>query len=183
MTLRHAFVDESIRNDGWYRLTVATIAARDVNAVVRDLRSLRPEGRQRLHFSSEGDAVRHRILDGIMRLPVSATTFAAPYRRGRNDDLARRRCLEAMVGHLAPEVALLVLDSRGPHRDAADRRVLRGALASRSVLDGVSYVHRGSRDEPMLALPDVFGWAVGAGGRFSAKVSPVVDQVFLGEGG
>ena len=81
MTLRHAFVDESIRNDGWYRLTVATIAARDVNAVVRDLRSLRPEGRQRLHFSSEGDAVRHRILDGILRLPVSATTFAAPCRR------------------------------------------------------------------------------------------------------
>jgi hypothetical protein len=35
----------------------------------------------------------------------------------------------------------------------------------------------------MLALPDVIGWAVGAGGRFSVKVSPMVDQVFLGEGG
>jgi len=183
MTLRHAFIDESIRNDGWYRLTVVTIAARDVNRVVRDLRPLRPEGRQRLHFSSEGDAVRHRILDGVTRLPFSATTFAAPYRRGRNDDPARGHCLEAMVDRLAPEVALLVLDSRGPHRDVVDRRVLRGALASRRDLEGVSYVHRGSRDEPMLALPDVIGWAVGAGGRFGAKVAPIAEQVFLGKDG
>ena len=42
---------------------------------------------------------------------------------------------------------------------------------------GYSYSHRGSRDEPLLGLPDAIGWAVGAGGRFAAQVAERVTVV------
>ena len=181
MTVRHGFVDESVRSDGWYRLTLVHVAARDLGDVSREVRALLPKGRQRIHFSSENDAQRRRILDGVLLLPFEAVIVAAPYRRGRHDGLARRRCIEFLVDALEPSVALLVFDSRGAQRDHEDRRVIRSALQLRDREDAVSYTHRGSLDELLLALPDAVGWSIGAGGRFTQATRGRVREVFLPE--
>ncbi len=78
MTVTHGFIDESVRSDGWYRLTMVEVSARDLGSVTRALRSMLPDGRQRLHFSSEGDARRRQILTAMTRLPISGTTIGAP---------------------------------------------------------------------------------------------------------
>ena len=179
MTARHGFIDESVRSDGWYRLTMVDVAARDLGSVTRALRSMVPKGRQRLHFSAEGDSQRRQILNAIMLLPITALTIAAPYRRGRDEEPARRRCIEALIGDLEPAIVLLVLDSRGAHRDQGDRRVIRDALLRLDREDGLSYSHRGSSDEPLLALPDAVGWSVGAGKYFGRTVADRARQVFL----
>lgn len=182
MTARHGFIDESIRSDGWYRLTMVDVAARDLGSVTRALRSMVPKGRYRLHFSAEGESQRRQILDSMMRLPFSAITIAAPYRRGTDDAPARRQCIEEVVARLDPTIALLVLDTRGAHRDIGDRRFLRQLLLTSDSSDHLSYAHRGSRDEPLLALPDAIGWAVGAGGYLAKTVASKVRQLFLEAG-
>ena len=116
----------------------------------------------------------------MMRLPIVATTVGAPYRRGRDEEPARQRCLIELLAVINPNVAVLVLDSRGTHRDLNDRRVLRGALRV-SGLDLPTYSHRGSSDEPLLALPDALGWAVGAGGHFAKQVALSVHEIFLSD--
>ncbi len=180
MTGAHGVIDESIRADGWYRLTMVEVSARDLGSVTRALRSMLPAGRQRLHFSSEGDARRRQILTAIVRLPIVATTVGAPYRRGRDEEPARQRCLVELLAVISPTVAVLVLDSRGAHRDLNDRRVLRGVVRA-SGRDLPTYSHRGSSDEPLLALPDALGWAVGAGSRFAKQVAPSVHEIFLSD--
>ena len=96
MTARHVYVDESIRPDGWYRLTAVEVAARDVAAVSRQLRQIVPRGQYRVHFSSESDARRRTALRALVDLPISATTFLAPYDRRSDDQIARNICLEAL---------------------------------------------------------------------------------------
>ncbi len=178
MTVAHGFIDESVRSDGWYRLTMVEVSARDLGSVTRALRSMLPDGR--LHFSSEGDARRRQILTAMTRLPIAATTVGAPYRRGRDEEPARQRCLIELLAVINPTVAVLVLDSRGVHRDLNDRRVLRDVIRT-SGRDLPTYSHRGSSDEPLLALPDAIGWAVGAGGHFAKQVALYVHEIFLSD--
>ena len=180
MTVTHGFIDESVRSDGWYRLTMVEVSARYLGSVTRALRSMLPDGRQRLHFSSEGDARRRQILTAMTRLPISGTTIGAPYRRGRDEEPARQRCLVELLAVLNPTVAVLVLDSRGVHRDLNARRVLRGVMRA-SGRDLPTYSHRGSSDEPLLAVPDALGWAVGAGGHFARQVALYVHEIFLSD--
>ena len=92
----------------------------------------------------------------LVDLPIAATTYMARYDRRSDDQIARDQCLRAFVAGLSGRVRLVVLDSRGPHRDRLDRIVLRDALRVADRVE-VTYSHRGSRDEPLLALPDALG--------------------------
>ena len=159
----HAFVDESIRTDGFYRLTAVRMRSRDLGAVTRVVRQGIPKGQQRVHFSAERDRRRRMILRSYVALDISAVTFLAPYDRRTDDQVARDRCLRAFaVAAEGLEIVSVVLDSRGASRDRLDRSTLGRALA-RASNDRMAYAHRGSRDEVLLALPDAIGWAVGAG--------------------
>ncbi len=59
-------------------------------------------------------------------------------------------------------------------RDRRDRRTLRSALVSGGI-DRVTYTHRGSRDESLLALPDAIGWASGAARSWSRLVIGILE--------
>jgi hypothetical protein len=71
---------------------------------------------------------------------------------------------------------MLVLDSRGPQRDALDSRFIAQSLQEHD-RDDLQYAHRGRRDEPLLCLPDAVAWAVGAGGLWRQLIDPVVGDV------
>lgn len=180
MSVQHGFIDESVRSDGWYRLTMVCLNTRDLAVISRSLRTLVPKGRGRLHFSAESDSRRRAILSALITLPIHATTFAAPYRRGDNEQPARSSCLRTLIQTLDANVVVLVLDSRGEHRDRQDRAELRNELVRTDRAETVTYSHRGSRDELLLALPDAIGWAVGAGGRFALSVRTVADVIEIG---
>jgi len=78
--------------------------------------------------------------------------------------------LRALVGAIESDpITVLILDTRGPDRDKLDRSALALALDERRL----HYAHRGSRDEPLLALPDAIGWAIGAGQPFAVLVSGI----------
>jgi hypothetical protein len=102
---------------------------------------------------------------------MSAVVYEAQHLRG-DDQPARDRCLRALVEDLGERpVAVLIMDTRGPARDRLDRSTLARALGGREL----HYSHRGSRDEPLLALPDAVGWAVGAGAPYREIIMAVTS--------
>jgi hypothetical protein len=169
-----AFVDESAR-PGRYLIAVVLVPSHRLVAVTREVKGLFPRGNRRTHLSAEGKARRRMLLKAYGQVSVEARVLSVPH-AGGDDQPVREACLGALVT-CAPEwgVGMLVLDSRGPHRDARDRRFI-----ARPVLRGdvdLQYTHRGSRDEPLLCLPDAVGWAVGAGGTWRQLVDPIVAEV------
>lgn len=68
-----------------------------------------------------------------------------------------------------------MFDTRGPDRDRADRRHLAHLRRTEVLADTVQFSHRGSRDEPLLSLPDAIGWSFGAGGAWRRKVEPIIE--------
>jgi hypothetical protein len=145
--------------------------------ISRAIRVMIPRGRSRVHFSSENNARRRQTLDVIVAQPIRAITYAAPYRRGENDEPSRNLCLAALVDSLGSTVTVLCLDTRGADRDRNDRRILGSGLAAAGRADSVSYSHCSSLDEMLLSLPDAIGWAIGAGGHFAAVASRVTETV------
>jgi hypothetical protein len=179
----HGFVDESIRTDGLYRLTVVRVRARDLARTTRAMRERVPRGQTRIHFSAESDQRRRSILRVYLSLEISATSYQTPYDRRSDDQPARDRCIRALAGDVPVlGVAAVVFDTRGPRRDRLDRAALRRALLAAG-LDHVTYSHRGSRDEVLLGLPDAFGWAVGAGPAWRRLLGETVDVRQVSESG
>ena len=128
----HAFVDESAR-PGRYLIAVVLVPSHRLVAVTREVKGLFPRGNRRTHLSAEGKARRRMLLKAYGQVSVEARVLSVPH-AGGDDQPAREACLGALVT-CAPEwgVGMLVLDSRGPHRDARDRRFI-----ARSVLRGTS---------------------------------------------
>jgi len=154
VTAFHGFVDESVR-PGTYRLTVVRVPTPKLAETSKVVRAAILPGQFRIHLSGERPPRQRSILRTYGRLNVTATVYEAPYRRGDDDQPARDLCLKALVADLeqAP-LGVLVLDPRGPHRDRLDRVTLALALPRDHI---VRYSHRGSRDEPLLSLPDAIG--------------------------
>jgi len=167
-------VDESQRNDHYF-LTAVILRSSDVGATSLAIRKAideRLKGGRRSHFSSGTERGRRQILDAYCRLPVDLVIAVAEY-RGGDDQVARDRCLRALLGAIGRfNVRDLTLDSRGEVRDALDRKTIRGALPAGYQL---TYRHQGSRDVLLLSLPDAFGWAYGAGGTWRGQVTKTVQ--------
>lgn len=175
-TRRHVFVDESVRRDGVYRLTAVAVPTTQLTTVGRAVRNRVNPGSNRVHFSSESDQKRRAILRSFANLPIEAVTFVTPYPVRSNEQIARDRCLGALVDLAVSRASELVLDTRGTDRDKADRLAIRRALKPWPEVD-LAYSHRGSRDELLLSLPDAIGWAAGAGRRWSELIAGLVTVV------
>lgn len=183
MTAFHGFIDESIR-PGRYRLTVVRVASADLAEAARSVRRSIPSGQYRLHLSSEGPARRRQILRSLVELPITELVLETPYDGRSNDQLPRDRCLSALATCL-PEwgISVLVLDTRGQERDRRDRARLGTDLTAGRLEDRVTYSHRGSRDELLIALPDAIGWAIGAARPWPDLVRPLCDIRLVPEAG
>jgi hypothetical protein len=176
--VRHVFVDESVRRDGFYRLTAVAVPVAELAAVSRALRARTPDGAKRMHFSSESDKRRRATLRSLAELPIEAVSIVGPYQVRSSEEVARSACVAALVSLASGRVASLTFDTRGADRDKLDRVAIRRALASVGDSE-LLYGHRGSRDEVLLGLPDCIGWAVGAGGRWLSLVTGFTEVIEL----
>jgi hypothetical protein len=174
--MHHAFIDESVR-PGRYLLTAVLVPTRDLAAVTRLVRQLFPHGNRRTHLSAENSNRRRRLLKAYAALGPLARVVVAHY-PGGPDEPAREACLAAIVQRSEEwRIGMLVLDSRGPVRDRVDRQCIAQAVRNGSLRRELHYAHRGSRDEPLLCLPDAIGWAVGASGAWKQLVQAAVAEV------
>lgn len=173
--MNHAYVDESQR-PGRYLLTAAIVPSADLQAVAREVRAAQPRGQQRSHMSALDDGRRRQVLRSYVGQGIPARIVVASY-AGGDDQPARDRCLAALVPDLLEAgVTMMVLDARRPEQNALDRRTIAAAAATARA-EPFQYTHRGSKGEPLLSLPDAYGWAWGAGGHWRKLVGPVVTVV------
>lgn len=172
--MRHAFVDES-RRPGLYLVTAALVDTARLATVATSIRKVQPHGQQRSHFSALDDRRRRRLLPAYVALGVPVLVTVSAYSRG-DDQPAREACLRALLATLARwSVSHLVLDTRQEQRDALDRSVIARAIAAGSAPPNLSYGHRGSRGEPLLSLPDAFGWTDGPWRKMIAPTVIVIQ--------
>ncbi len=168
----HAFIDESQRKDR-YLLTAALVPTSEVAAVSRVVRALTPRGSQRTHLSAERPAARRAILDAYARLPVIVLCAVTEY-HGGDDQLSRNICIRILLrSFVGWRVGVATFDTRQPARDVRDRHVIADAINRGGAPQELHYVHRGSRDEVLLSVPDAIGWAIGAGGLWQRHLAPL----------
>lgn len=162
----HAFADESSRNDV-YIICAATVLVADLHVARVALKAMCPKGQRRIHFSTESDSRRRKILDKMSKLETSTTIYVA---RSRNQTKARAAILQKMLPQLLDMGAQrLVLDSR-EGQDHVDRQTIYSALGQDSQAN-FTYDHHPSATEPLLWIPDAVAWAWGRDNKWKERVT------------
>lgn len=168
----HAFVDESLRSS--YLLAAAILEPAELAAARTLLRALRQGAQSRIHFQTESDVRRRKIIAELVAVGLRTRIYVG----GGRDEAVRQTCLQRMVGDLLSAGAKrLVLETRGRREDLADRHTIRTVLGPRPSAAGLEYEHLRAREEPLLWVPDAVAWCYGAGGDWRRRVSPLVDAV------
>ncbi|MGN8051140.1 DUF3800 domain-containing protein [Curtobacterium sp. 22159] len=163
--MQRAYVDESEPGGGLDHtayVIAAVLVSSDDEPDTRDaVEQLRPTRMRKLHWYEALPTQRVSWLD-LLRHAVEILVIrydgmpARPERR-------RRRCLERLVHELdARGVHRLVFESRGPHADRGDRRLL-DSFRGYGLGMTLRHQHLRGEHEPLLALADIACGAHSAG--------------------
>lgn len=147
-------------------MTTVVVRDGDLASARRAIAEVAQRGSRRTHFSAEGDGRRHLLLRQYVALSDSIGAHVSVATcEGGDEQAARDRCLKAIVECCSTQrVSRLVLDTRHVDRDRLDRQTIARALARHRMPVDFEYTHRGSRDEPLLSLPDAIWMGVGGWG-------------------
>jgi len=171
----HVFCDES--KAGGYRLAAVPVKPCDVAELRSVIGGLRLPGQRRVHFSSERDGRRRKILKELTAAGVSAVVYDAP--RARTEKEAR----DAIIGQLTDDVtamgaALLVLE-QDDSIVASDKQIIIERLDKAGSRDLLRYEHLRAHAEPLLSVPDALVWAWAKAGNWRKMVQPLISDVIV----
>lgn len=168
----HVFVDES-KSKGYF-VAAAAVRPAEASQIDKDLRKLTRRGQSRIHFSSESEPSRRMLLARMTHLNIRVQLYVV---QGHSDRDARRMCLEALVGDLVDSMASRLTLERDDSLVAADRRIIRGALAEKDYLDRLSYQHVAPAEQSVLWVSDAVAWCHQSGGPWTARARPLVQGI------
>ncbi|MQA86552.1 MAG: hypothetical protein GEV03_18450 [Streptosporangiales bacterium] len=160
MEVRHgkwAVVDESMRSgERLYVLAAAIVDADLADAHRKVLRALLPKGQRRLHWRDEREKRREQLAvtcGGLdLGIVVVMGTGMVPSRQER----ARRRCAERLLWWLTDYgVEQVIFETRGPHADAQDQRLVAALQGHPSFPHPVPVTWTSPWQEPLLWLADI----------------------------
>lgn len=148
----HVFVDE-IKSKG-FLMAAAHCAADDVAVNRKALRSLLLPGQERLHFRSENNQQRKKILRVVADLRLVVDLYAV----GTNSHEARKRCLDAIVRDVAASAERLVIE-RDDSTYEHDRRCLREAAHRFGCHETLRWDVLAAKADPLLWIPNAVAWS------------------------
>lgn len=167
----HLFIDES-RRGRTYLVAAALVAPTQLTETRSLMRSLSMPGERRIHFQAEHDSRRRKVLAAL----VAGGTQAHIYLGTGRPERVRAACLTALVTDAVDlGAARLVIESRGPSPDRADRATIHQALTGSPPT--FSYEHLCPHDDPILAVADAVAWAYGAGSDWRRRICPAILKV------
>lgn len=136
------------------------------------MRHLLLPGQRKLHFKKESPRRRRQLLVALTAMRLDVTVYECQSRQGRDQEDARRLCLEQAIRRLQDGVDefLVLIESR----DALDRLDGITIRAARREKPPLSFEHLAPTEDPLLWLPDSFAWPVGAGGDWLRRVRPAL---------
>jgi hypothetical protein len=157
------FVDESVASRGRAIYVIGIVMVEDHRA--GELRAaaraaLRP-GQRWFKWNKESAASRVAMLRVLDSAACATHAYITPTDL-RHQELARQRCLRAVVGDHGGGGVQLVVDQRGDQRDALDRRLLAELAHAHPADDRFRYDFLISRLDPGLWLADLVAGAVRA---------------------
>ena len=162
----HAWVDESVHldaPDGGIYVLAAAIGhpGVELDGMRETLRALVPSRQTRLHWHTESDASRRRIIDAIASMNLVQLVVVRVHVDPRRQERSRRKCMERLLFELSDrhvrEAWLEGRDAALNRRDATLVEALRG---SRSISSDLRVDFARPLDEPMLWVPDSVAGAV-----------------------
>lgn len=169
----HVFVDET--KERGYLLAAAAVPSADIAAARQAVRTLILPRQRRIHFKSESDARRNKILDLITELDLGAVLYAAT---GHKDQIeARAASLTRLVEDLATTNVERVVLERDDAAVKADRMLLFAAVRAAGLTDQLRYDHLRAHEDCLLAIPDALAWCWARGGHWRTKVQGIVTEV------
>jgi hypothetical protein len=170
------YVDESARSrDRLYVVAAALTAQNDDAVALETLRSVPPGRSQRFHWRLEREPSRIQMLAAIRTLRFR--TLAACYctDRPRWSQRGRTQALKGLLWRLQGErVARLVIETRGLHGDAEDRRTIHHAQRSGHA-DANLYYCFDTPANPFLWVADAIAGAVTS--AFADGIDRYLDQL------
>ena len=166
-------VDESKVRD--YLLVAAIVRGADVAQARSTLQSLHLSRQKYIHMVKERPGRQRGILEGLRAVPATFVVYRAARATWRTDLAGREQCMRALVYDLNAGGPTRVLLDRDTGVEQADRRWIREAVNQRGITDLVRYDHGKAAQEPLLALPDIVGWAMSKGGTWRAACRGIVS--------
>lgn len=180
---RTCYVDESLRQTGQGLYVLAGVAVRDdcVSTARRVVRACAKKLEHRFHWRWENEASRIRMLESLAELELAVIAIAcAPVARGRAPR-ARSLCLKELLWALDQgKIRRLVIETREPHNDQFDRRVVVGVQQSYRLGVGIAYAFERPLNEPLLWAADaiagaVSGVATGESSRYGELIRCLIE--------
>lgn len=163
------FVDES-KSKG-YTMVAAVVVPSDQAALRRDVRALVLPGQRRLHFTSESDSRRRRILATLERLGMQAYVVHSDH---KHEATGRAECIRDLVAIAARDGHDRIVLERDVSIEHADKKVLYDAVQQLNVRDVVTYTHETAHQEPLLWIADAIAWSYAKGGDWRRRVQPMI---------
>jgi hypothetical protein len=157
-----ALVDESIvlPGGGCYVLAGVVLPSARKAAVRRAARRLTRPGHARFHWKDEERQDRMAMLDLLVDHAAALHAYASQPAARRDHEVIRARLLTELLTDLPRGVLDLLIESRQPHNDRADRQVIAAAQRSGGASPDLDYHHARPLSEPLLWLPDALAGAV-----------------------
>lgn len=164
--MKEAYLDESVRRDR-YIICVSLVPQESIAVVRRQVKSLMPPGKKRIHFNEEADRRRRSFLKAISEMGVSSVIYIVQSADFRD---SRTAIMERVVSQLKEDkVVRLVMESR-TNQDIQDRRDILQSLRS-FPMPSFTYEHLPAHGEPLLWIPDAVAWSWGRGGEWLSRVN------------
>ncbi|WP_344029692.1 hypothetical protein [Leucobacter iarius] len=166
------FVDESKARE--FILAASFTSSSSHAETNQKLRGLVRRGQRRIHFKSESDSSRKRLLSEMAALDVTAQVYIAPH---QVPAAARTQCLEHLIDDLVDSSASRLILERNESVQVSDRRVIRARLDQRNYRRSLSYDHASPHEYPLLWVSDAVAWCCQAGGDWRRRSEPLIGGV------
>ena len=142
----------------------------DLRGVVRSL--LLP-GQRYLHMKDEKDGRKRTIAQAFVDAGVQATVYRAGPQH-RNERERRSACLKALVqDHASASTVRLVFDEDETMVSFDNQRMIEYTRAA-GCRQTLSYEHKQSHADALLAIPDAIAWCWAKGGTWRKLIAPAV---------
>lgn len=165
------FVDES-KSNGYY-VVASAVAIGDHSAACKQLRSLLRSGQSRLHFQTEKDHSRKRLLTAMTQLDVRASVWVV---KREPDKTARPRCIEAVTEAMLRDGATELFLERDASLERADRQIIAAIMRRpHGERPELRYRHIGPSEDPMLWVSDAVAWCYQKRGDWIRRAEPLVN--------
>lgn len=171
--MKAVFIDES--KSKAYVLCAVFVNVDDVPRIRKGLNKLRLKGQSRIHFVSESDQRRRKILSHIRSLPIEIHFFEV---KGNTEAESRKRCFAELIRKLPEGDYFEIWIETDANHVSLDKAVLSEALISEKRGSQVIFTHENSRSQILLWIPDALAWIKTRGGKWHKELNGFSFKVF-----